>query len=176
MTAFMLVLLALTGRVSASDAEAPRVWAGLDLFPSLLAADENIAEKQGPDGKLLLLLMVADEKKAAEEMALHIEKVGKIRRTPIRVEIAESLKDYENKTVAGIFLTQKMRSEFDSVLQYGKDRHVIVFSPFEGDVERGASGGIIISDRFVPYINLKTLNASKIDIRPLFRRIAERYE
>jgi len=176
MMAFMLVLFALTGRLSASDGEASRVWAGLDLFPSLLAADENIADKQGPDGKLLLLLMYADEKEAVAEMALNIEKIGKIRNTPIRVELAESLKDYENKTVAGIFLTQKMRDDFDSVLQYGKDHHVIVFSPFEGEVERGASGGIIISDRIVPYINQETLRTSEIRIKPFFLRIAEQYE
>ncbi len=176
MIAFMLVLLALTGRLSASDGEAPRVWAGLDLFPSLLAADENIAEKQGSDGKLLLLLMYADEKEAAAEMSLHIEKIGKIRNTPIRVETAESLKNYENTKVAGIFLTQKMRDEFDSVLQYGKDRHVIVFSPFEGDVERGASGGIIISDRMIPYINAESMRLSDIRIKSFFLRIAEQYE
>ncbi len=174
----MLALILLPGALCAGEREDRRAWAGLDLFPSLLAADENISEKQGPDGKLLLVLVYADREEMAGEMAPHLEKIGKIRGIPIRLELSEatSVKDYENIPVGGIFLTQKLSHELDTILRFGKNHRAIVFSPFKGDVERGASGGILVSDRILPYVNMETLRGSDIRIKPFFLRITEQYE
>jgi hypothetical protein len=172
----LAVLLLFPGALFAGDREERRVWAGLDLFPSLLAADEEIAEKQGPDGKLLLLLHYADDPSAAQEMAGRLEKIGNIRKIPIQVEVTASLKDYDDTPVAGIFLTQKLSREFDGVIRYGTEHQIIVFSPFEGDVERGASGGIVVSDRILPYVNMETVRQSEIRIKSFFLRIAVAYE
>lgn len=58
-------------------------------------------------------------------------------------------------------------------MRYGIKHRIIIFSPFQGDVERGASGGILISDRILPYLNLETMHLSDIRIKPFFLRIAE---
>ncbi|MDM8526280.1 hypothetical protein QUF80_23120 [Desulfococcaceae bacterium HSG8] len=175
-TALLIILLLIPSMLFAGGREEWRVSAGLELFPSLLAADMDIAGKQGEDGKLLLLLTYVNKEKKAKEMADFLENIGKIRRIPIRVEIATSLEGYEKTRLAGIFLTQKIGSGLDAVLHYGKKQRVIIFSPFEGDVEYGASGGIVVSDRILPYINKKTLRLSGIRIKPIFLRIAEEYE
>ena len=85
MLCFMLLCLLtfFQGNTYAQEWEEPRIWAGLDLFPSLVAADQDIAEKCDSDGKLLLVLMYVDEKEAAEEMALYLAKVKYIRGIPI---------------------------------------------------------------------------------------------
>lgn len=174
----MLAQVFLPGVACAGEKEDRRAWAGLDLFPSLLAADENISEKHGPDGKLLLVLVCEDRGELAEEMALHLGKIGKIRGIPIRVEVSEAaaLTDYETIPVGGIFLTRKLSDELDAILRFGKTRQIIVFSPFRGDVERGASGGILVSDRILPYVNMETMRQSGIQIKPFFLRITEQYE
>ncbi len=177
----LLLLCLLTffqGNLYGQQWEEPRIWAGLDLFPSLVAADQDIAEKHGPDGKLLLVLMYVDEKEAAEEMALYLAKIEHIRGILIRIELTDdtSMKSYEDTPLAGIFLTQRLYGELEHVIGYGMEHHTIVLSPFEGDVERGVLGGIAISDRILPYVNMKAMRSWGIRIKGFFLRIAEQYE
>jgi hypothetical protein len=143
-----------------------------------VAADQDIAGKYGPDGKLLLVLMYVDEKEAAEEMALYLAKIEHIRGIPIRVELTDdtSMKSYEDTPLAGIFLTQKLNAELEHVIGYGMEHHTIVLSPFEGDLERGVLGGIAISDRILPYVNMEAMRSWGIRIKGFFLRIAEQYE
>lgn len=180
-TLCLLLLCLLTffqGNLYAQEWEEPRIWAGLDLFPSLVAADQDIAEKHGPDGKLLLVLMYVDEKEAAEEMALYLAKIEHIRGILIRIELTDdtSMKSYEDTPLAGIFLTQRLYGELEHVIGYGMEHHTIVLSPFEGDVERGVLGGIAISDRILPYVNIEAMRSWGIRIKGFFLRIAEQYE
>lgn len=157
-----------------------RAWAGLELFPSLLSADLNIANKQGEDGKLLLVLMYNDRNESALDMATYLNKVEVIREIPIKVELAQIdyfLSSYKNRVIAGIFLTQRFRkNELEKIISFAKEQHVIIFSPFEGDVERGVHGGIDVSDRVLPYLNKNALQLSKIEIKPFFLKIAKLYE
>lgn len=166
------------GNLSAGEQEDWRIGAGLELFPSLLAADTDIAAKSGPDGKLLLVLVCPDRKDRAEEAALELGKIEKIREIPIRIELTPdpALKTYEHRRVAGIFLFSLLGDEFEALVRYGRAHQTLVFSPFEGDVERGASAGILISDRILPYINTESLRLSEIRIKPFFLRIAESYK
>jgi hypothetical protein len=168
----------LQGNPYAQEWEDPRIWAGLDLFPSLVAADQDIARKYGPDGKLFLVLMYVDERQTAEEMALYLAKIEHIRGIPIRIELTDdtSMKSYEDIPLAGIFLTQRLGRELGDVIRYGMEHHTIVFSPFEGDLERGVLGGIAISDRILPYVNMEAMRSWGIRIKGFFLRIAERYE
>ena len=174
----LCLLTFLQGNLYAQEWEEPRIWAGLDLFPSLVAADQDIAGKHGPDGKLLLVLMYVDEKEAAEEMALYLAKIEHIRGIPIRIELTDdtSMKSYEDTLLAGIFVTQRLYGELEYVIRYGMEHHTIVLSPFEGDVERGVMGGIAISDRILPYVNVEAMRSWGIRIKDFFLRIAEQYE
>ena len=176
--ALVLLISPFPGGVNAGEQETLRTWVGLDIFPSFLAADRDIASKTGSDGKLLLVLKYIDDKEAAEEMARHLKKINTIRGIPIRIELADdtSLEVYKDAQVAGIFITEKITRNLTDLLYYGKKYHVIVFSPFKGDIEAGVSGGIFISDRILPYVNIKAMRLSGIRIKPFFLRIAKAYE
>lgn len=154
-----------------------RIRAGLDLFTSILAADMDIAEKKNSDGKLHLILIYTNRKHKAEEMAEYLGKVGQIRGIPIRIKISDSrsFTQSANYVPAGIFLTQPLNNELNAILKYGQKQHIIVFSPFEGDVERGVLGGIHISDRLLPYLNMPALQSSNIRIKSFFLRVSVRY-
>ncbi len=162
-----------------AEREAVRCRAGLDLFPSLLAADLNIRNKTGRDGKLCLLLLHANNPEKAKEFAAHLTSVGRIRGLPIRVDIAvEQSFDqyYKDQTIAGIFLTQPLSHRLNSIIAFAREHRCILFSPFEGDVERGVSGGMHISDRVLPYLNISALKAANIQIKSFFLRVSMRHE
>ncbi len=173
-----LLICFLPYKLNAQDRETQRIWAGLDLFPSMLAADQDIASKTGPDGKLLLILKYINDKGAAEEMARHLKKVNTIRGIPIRIELSNhnSLENYKDTQIAGVFIAQKLTDSPSDIIHFGKKQHAIIFSPFKGDVEAGISGGIVIVDRILPYINITTMRLSGIRIKPFFLRVTKAYE
>jgi hypothetical protein len=154
-----------------------RAWTGLDLFPSLLAADADIAEKKGPDGALHLLLVYQDRQDLAESMRTHLERLTEIQDIPIQVEITgiAGLNDRVEPSLAGIFLIEQAGDAIDTVIRLGREQRAVVFSPFPGDVERGVSSGMITTDRILPYVNVEAMRLSSIRIKPFFLRIAEQY-
>lgn len=178
MLLLLLVFCLLSKFVSADEREKRIIRAGLDLFPSLLAADLDITQKQNADGKLLLILLCVDKKKTEAKMAQHLMKIEKIRGIPIQVEISDdiSFESYTNHKPAGVFLIQPFEQKIDSIIQFTREHNIIVFSPFEGDVKRGVLGGIMVSDRILPHINMKALQLSGIRLKPFFLRVSERYE
>ena len=66
--------------------------------------------------------------------------------------------------------------ELRHIVSYGIKNHIIVFSPFEGDVEKSITAGVFIGARVQPSINMKTLKASGIQIKFFFLKVAKKYE
>ncbi len=179
--AALLLILMITmsaGYLHAGQFEERRVWLGLKLFPSFLAADMDITDKKGPDGALLLLLVYDNNPNLAADMVRRLNRIKTIRGAPIRVEAIDK-KDFAahgDAPAAGVFLVQRMGDDLDRFIEFGKSRGVIVFSPFEADVERGVACGIVISHRIFPYINKDTMIASGIQFKKFFLRVADIYE
>ncbi len=171
-------LLSPAGAIQAGERERWRVWAGLDLFPSVLAADQDIRQKAGPDGKLLLLLLCQDNCSRAKEMARDLAGIKAIRDIPVDVKTAvlSDLAGYAGNPPAGIFLTRRFPDQLADIQAFARRHHRILFSPFAGDVEKGVCAGIAISDRILPQVNLNTLKASQIQLKSFFLRIANAHE
>lgn len=172
---FLSLLLLWAAFAAAGDRETSRAWAGLDLFPSVLAADADIADKRGPDGRLPLAILYATDRDRAEEMARRLARTGTIRGIPIQVESTRNATpaDWEHRPPAGIFLAEPRLGDLETVVEFGRRRGRLVFSPFAGDVERGVPAGIAVSDRILPLVNAAALDASGIRLKPFFMRIAE---
>jgi hypothetical protein len=173
--AALLLLSAAVAR--AGDREESRAWAGLDLFPSVLAADAEIAEKRGPGGELPLVILYQTDRELAEEMARRLARTGTIRGLPIRVEIARypAPVNGANPPPAGAFLAEPRIGDLDAVIQFGRENRRLVFSPFAGDVERGVPAGIAVSDRILPLVNAEALESFGLRLKPFFLRITEVY-
>jgi hypothetical protein len=160
----------------AGDREESRAWAGLDLFPSVLAADADIAEKRASDGTLPLLLLYETDRELAAEMARRLARTGTIRGIPVRVEIArEPAAAWREHPPAGVFLVEPRIGDLEAVIDAARESGRLVFSPFAGDVERGVPAGIAVSDRILPLVNAAALAAFDIRLKPFFLRIAEVY-
>ncbi len=173
----ILVLPVMRNNIYAGRSEYQRVLLGLDMFSNFLKADLDISEKTD-HGRLILVLMYRDKKKRAEKLALYLKQVKTIKKIPVQIEVTNDidLKKYKNKKIAGIFLTRKLGSELKSVTEYGRKNRIIVYSPFEGDVEKGVSGGLIITHKILLYINMNTIKSSGIRIKPFILRKVKQYK
>jgi len=180
--AFSLVLLLLgsswLGAMAADEADARRLAVGINLFPAVLAADQDIAGKRHGDAPLRLLLVHRDEQTLVEELAAALRDKGAIRGIPLQVDIVsiDGLADYPGASAAGVFVAQRFGDDIHSIVEFSRRHHLLSFSPFEGDVERGVAAGMVVSDRVLPYVNVAAVDASGLRIKPFFMKIAERYE
>ncbi len=50
---------------------------------------------------------------------------------------------------------------------------MILYSPFEGDVERGVTAGLSIEAKVLPFVNQRTLEASGVELKPFFLKVAK---
>jgi hypothetical protein len=154
-----------------------RVRAGIDLFPSLIAADLDITKKSEKGGIITLLLIYTDNRSYAISMSQRLGELKTIRNIPIRVEISNDLtmSAYADNPPAGIFLIQPLDEKLPEIIRFAVERGVILFSPFQGDVDKGVLGGLHISDRVLPYINKSTMKAAGINIKEFFMRVSVIY-
>jgi MarR-like DNA-binding transcriptional regulator SgrR of sgrS sRNA len=150
--------------------------AGLELFPSFLAADQQIKTKQDENGTLQLIIIYNNDKRTAEKMASRLQQIGKIKSIPIHTVVTQS-KAFEHSTVqpAGIFISQKNVHNLNTIVQYGKQHSIITFSPFSKDLQQGVTGSISITARIRPEINMSTLKSSHLTMKPFFLRISTPY-
>ena len=148
----LLVIAPLSGNPVAGEQEERRIQVGIKLFPSLLAADRDIAHKREAEGRLRLLLLYRDRREVAERAAERLREVEKVRGIPIAVEVVsiDALAERAGDPFAGLFLTQRFGDGLASVIELSRERQVVLFSPFEQDVERGVLGGVLVSDRILP--------------------------
>ena len=174
----LLVIAPLSGNPVAGEQEERRIQVGIKLFPSLLAADRDIAAKREGDAPLRLLLVYRDRREVAERAAERMRDVEKVRDIPIIVEVVplDALEERGAAPFAGLFITQRLGEGLDEVIALGRDRQVVLFSPFEQDVERGVMGGVLVSDRILPQVNVRAMQEAGIRLKSFFLRIADRYE
>lgn len=166
------------GAIAADEQDARRVAVGINLFPAVLAADQDIGSRRSGNGPLVVLLVYRDAADAVEPLAATLRDKGAIRGIPVQVKVVgvDELRDLKGVGVAGVFVAQRLGGEIGAILDFSRRHRMLSFSPFEGDVERGIAAGISVSDRVLPYVNVAAVDAAGIRIKPFFLRIAERYE
>lgn len=158
-----------------------RITAGAKIFRALLAADIDIDQKAGDDGNLKLCLLYIDDTDNAEKAATALlgRDDPRIREIAVRIETLPYEKCFkqEGTPFAGIFLTQRLNTlQLQTLTAYANTRHLVVFSPFEGDVERGVQSGIAVEARVRPYLNTTALHAARVQLKSFFLKVAKTYE
>src|ERR1051325_9554703 len=137
--AILLVFLAL--RAAAEDVQALRARAGVRFFRSLLAADVDLPKKTIPPDQLLIVFFYVDDARGAKDlMARFGEQAKELRGLPVVTETTKdaTLSAYAQRVPAGVFIAQPPNKKtLASIIKYGIDHHVIVYSPYEGHVESG---------------------------------------
>ncbi len=182
---FGLVLLAAivyAAKPSVSDDFTERrITAGAKIFRALLAADVDIDNKTGRNGELRLGLIYIDDTGNAEKAAATLGNRNdpRIRKMQVRIMVlpfAECVKR-NNERFAGVFVTQRLTAEkLQTLMAFANEQHIVVFSPFEGDVERGVQSGIAVEARVRPYLNTNSLRAAQVRLKSFFMKVAKAYE
>jgi hypothetical protein len=183
-----VLLAALLGAATSAPVQAGsdsgRAESGARLFRAMLAADTEIERKVDADGALRVLLVHAGDAERAASLSEIVEgreaqrSAAPIRGLPVRHEIVrvDDLANAGKRGVSGVFIAEPMRRDrLNALIRFGAERRVLVFSPFEGDVENGVAGGLSIEAQVRLYVNTQALRASQVTLKEFFLKAAKVY-
>lgn len=180
LAALLTLLVPATLAAANSQDESRRILLGLNFFPNVLSVDEGILDKRTPEGLLRVLLLYRELPEAAQRLAAALRReAATIKKVPVEVVVeASAAQAFAGPSrPCGIFLTEYLPdAQFRAVLRLAAENRVIVFSPFEGDMERGATAGLSISSKIRPALNTTTLERSRISIHEMFVRLSKLYD
>ncbi len=165
-------------RAPAEDVQALRARAGVRFFRSLLAADVDLQKKVVPPDQLLIVFLYVDDTRGANDlMARFGEQTKELRGLRVVTEATKDVTLYTERVPAGIFIAQPPNKKaLASIIRYGIDHHVIIYSPYEGHVESGVLGGLFVDAQMRPFVNGSTLSASQITLKDFFLKVAKVYQ
>ena len=174
----VFLLLMFVPAHAADDVQTRRAELGVRLFRTLMAADLDLPKKTVENNQLLVVFLYVDDKRRAEELAARF--VGnppeKVRDLAVIAEVTSdaSFAKYASRGPAAVYIAQPPSAKvLQSVIKFGIDRHVIVYSPFEGHVEKGVLGGLAVEAQVRPFVNLATLEASRISLKSFFLQVTK---
>jgi len=177
--AALALIVALGVPAGADDLADTRAELAARMFRAFLSADVDL-DKKAIDNRLVIVFLYNENRQRATSLASNFlgqaKDGGTIHGFPLAVEYSSdiSLAAYKSRVPAGIFLAQPVPAQtLRSIARYGIEHHVIVYSPFEGDVERGVLGGIAVEAQVRPYVNWATLSASNINLKELFFKVTK---
>ena len=173
MTVCALIAAPITAQ--ADDLSDARIRVAINVFPAFIAArsvapphPEHIALVSADDGpKIAGIAYVLYERlrKSQPEARLSLTRLDALQVSHAR------------DPFTAVFLAQALDDrEMQRLLTFVRTHHVLSFSPLAGDIERGVLGGIAVSDRILPEINLQSLIDHGIYLRPFFLKVSAHYE
>jgi len=176
----LMACLFITCIASANENTDRRVRISLSLFPRIVAVDSGFKSKLTDENKARLVFVYERNKLQASELAMELGKTNQniedVAVDSVPLSLDDQLHDHAVSPTA-IFVVEPLGAEdFKQLVAYGIKKRIIIFSPFSGDVERGATVGLSITTRVFPYFNNKTLQASGLDINPVLLEMSKHYE
>jgi len=173
----LLLLLPLFGTPTlAQETLSPRLQIGIGMLPAVVAANQRLANNDGQAVTIYLVYRINNH--VAGQLKAALAKIDRIRNHEVRVEpisIADLLAT-ELEPTSAIFLAEPLDDEFADLVEFAQRERVLLFSPFEGDVKRGAMTGFRVTDKVLPMVNMTSLKQSNIYMKAFFLRIAVKHE
>jgi hypothetical protein len=183
LTAVVILACLLASSLFADEVHERRATAGLRLFRALLAADMNLPAKIIAPNEVLVVFLYVKDRRRAETLARRFvdeaKDGNKLRGLTVVTEVSNdpSLESHAARSPAGVFIAEApSRGALGTLIQAGIQRHVIVYSPFEGHVESGVLGGVSVEAQVRPFLNRATLQASQITLKPFFLDVAKVFQ
>ena len=165
----------------ADDADDRRIRAGARLFRSLLTAQVALESRTAADGALHVILYGSDAHLSAEISTLIASSgdAGKtgIKDLPVTIDNITSLSALaQAQQPAGVFIVSaQSEKDLAELVHWSTASKVVLYSPFDGDVERGAAAGICIEAKVQPFLNLPALQAAGVELKPFYVKVARVY-
>ncbi len=177
----VIVLLCLTSFIGASslaqDTASPRLQIGINLLPSIIAANQSLNESDDIKN-LPIYLVYRENRHLARQLEPSLREVGEIHERKIETKTIslDELLASEPAPLSVIFITEPLDQRLQGLVRLAQQQRALLFSPFEGDVELGVATGFRVTDKVLPLVNLTSLEQSKIQLKAFFLRIAVIYE
>lgn len=161
--------------------ELQRLRVGLNLFPAVLGAQEQLSAQRNADGVLEIVIVYRSTDKAAQQAVASLEALGQVQGHPLRVSVLpidqlEPDREPDREPPLAAIFVASSGLEPDLLRRLSERHQVLVFSPFEGDVSAGAVAGIHVADRILPSINLAQARRAGLSFKPFFLRVAHHAE
>ncbi|MEJ2180789.1 MAG: hypothetical protein P8Y28_10220 [Gammaproteobacteria bacterium] len=157
-----------------------RFQVALKLFPRIAATDQQLNEKLSNNGKIWLLIYYTNKPKQARQLIeILADDIPRIGKRDIEYRYSNKLDEYSgsHQLPTAIFLAEPLNTaDLRKLTEYSQKYHRLVFSPFEGDVERGITAGIYISNKITPYFNKRALIMADINLHKGLLRVSTQYE
>jgi hypothetical protein len=121
-------------------------------------------------------LIYSDDERGARRLAEAFAAAPPICKLPVAAEVASGndLAALDKRAPAGLFLSEPPPSRaLRQVLEIGKARRVLVYSPFEGHVEDGVPGGLAVEAQVRPFVNERALADFRITLKDFFLKAAK---
>lgn len=159
--------------VQAASYDDRRVRSAARLLRALLAADEALERKQDANSRIQVLLLgerETDLLPVQNLIALGGDgEQARVRGLELAVRRGFSVPAAGQPRPVAVFLAEPLSADrFRELLAWCIAEGVILYSPFEGDVERGATAGLSVQAKVQPFVNLSTLKSSGIRLRPFY--------
>lgn len=177
----LLLTLFATSPVAADEKERRRVDISLSIFPRIVAVDNHFRDKLGEDKTVRLYFLYDKDRENAEDLAQRMNKsgqgIGGREVLAEAVSVDKAVLANDDELPMAIFITEHLGdARLLRAMLFAEKYNRLVFSPFTGDVERGVTVGISVTNRVKPYFNMHALQRSKIAINALLMKMSRRYE
>ena len=157
-----------------------RTDVGLKLFKTLLSADQRLPDKKQADGSIKIALLYVNDLENARKLEKTLrDSWTSIKGIPVTLELmtVEKMQQEKPPVAAAIFVTQELlEEELQSVITYSLAQQIVIFSPFEGDVEAGVLAGLSVQATVRPLLNKQSLKKGGYDIKSFYLKVAKFYE
>jgi hypothetical protein len=179
--ALLLCLAALSGTaVKADSFSERRVHIGVKLFRMLVAADLTGASRIDASGVLNIAVIHAGDERDAREILQQLQAaMPSLHGAPVRAETVsvDALMTKGAVRPAAIFIAQALDGpDLARLVRHCIGQQLILFSPFDGDVEKGVLAGLSVEATVRPLINMRTMKASRVSIKDFYLKVAKRHE
>jgi len=174
---FVMLLPFVTSNLSAQETLSPRLQIGIGLLPAVIAANKSL-QPQNNGASLPIYLVYRNNRQFAERLEPGLRKIKAIRGYSLAINklSLEQLLESNPVPMSTIFIVEPIDDELDNLISFSQQRRLLLFSPFKGDVERGAMTGFKVTDKVLPMVNIAALRESNIQLKAFFLRIAVKYE
>jgi hypothetical protein len=166
--------------VNADDTADRRIQISLPVFPRIVAVDKEFKQKLSSGKKVLFVFLYEFDKDKAESLAKSLQNkltnVAGMRFSTATVLAADQMLATAPVPTALFAVEPFSEKTFAAAVKYSIQHQRILFSPFAGDVERGAMAGIAIGSRVRPYFNMNSLKRGGININAVLLNLSKRYE
>lgn len=157
-----------------------RQLVGVKLFRALVVADQDLSRKRDADGNIDLAVLYQEDENSTHRVLDWLRKktTSGIQSHPVQ---ARSLNTNElatrSSTPSALFIAEKLPEQsLEKLISYANSHNIVLFSPFEGDVEAGVFAGVSIEARVRPYINKHAMSLNGVNIKPFFLKITKFHE